>query len=261
MNKEVVLKNIKERDLEFFKEILEAETIGGKEYLIQDTLIKRLEELGFSIKIDDIGNISAIRGESEKYVLLNAHMDIVNCSYSSYSYSGYSSYGGFNNYNDYYALSCDLYPNDYDFYQRVAETIYYTRSENSSRKSFQKQILEDLDSEIPRLDIGEIEAIGCDCSFCKYSCKCMNICDRFYLDTTNPDKIESFIEGLESYANDAMAEIDSLYYDGGCAIEEEKEPEKEEYKVVIDLVADKIKGKGKPRVLGGDDKCGSATRS
>lgn len=57
-------------------------TYSGNEAIMKGYILRKLFELGFTSKIDDVGNIYAIRGESDKYPLLNAHMDIVS-SYSS----------------------------------------------------------------------------------------------------------------------------------------------------------------------------------
>ena len=72
------------------KKLLSINSISTKEDLVQDIIIQQLEKLNFKYKIDDIGNILAVRGKAKKYPLLNAHMDIVDFSFSLLNY-GYSS--------------------------------------------------------------------------------------------------------------------------------------------------------------------------
>lgn len=257
----VVLKYINEKDLKFFQEILEAETIGGKEYLIKDSLLEKLKSLGFKTEVDDLGNISAIRGLAKEYPMLNAHMDIVDCSWSYSSYkSSYKDYG-LSSYGYNYGYGPD-YENDYDFYVDICEEINITKSEHESKAKYHKEILEKLKPKFKNLTLSDLEGLDCDCIHCKKECKNMYICENFELDTTNETNVEYFLDSLEDYCRMAMDNFEYYQFESGYEEEEEEEvyenavESNNEYEVVIDLIADKIKGKGKVRVLGGDDKCG-----
>lgn len=57
--------------------ILKYHTWHGNEEVMRPYMISTLEMLGFKCEVDSVGNIAAIRGEAERYPLLNAHMDIV----------------------------------------------------------------------------------------------------------------------------------------------------------------------------------------
>ena len=117
----VELRYINEKDLEFFKEILTAETIGGHEYLIKDALMEKLKNLGFEMEVDGLGNIAAVRGNSDEYVMLNAHMDIVDYSWSYSSYNSYKDSYYYN--NSYNYMNLCSYDNDYEFYEEMHEKI------------------------------------------------------------------------------------------------------------------------------------------
>lgn len=82
---------------EFLIELLKLDTISGNEEIMIPRLLKELNELGFEYKVDDMNNIYATRGKADKYPLLNAHMDIVDCSWcyptSSLGYNSSIFYG------------------------------------------------------------------------------------------------------------------------------------------------------------------------
>lgn len=255
----VELRYINERDLEFFKEILTAETIGGHEYLIKDTLMEKLKNLGFEMEIDSLGNIAAVRGNSDEYVMLNAHMDIVDYSWSYSSYNSYKDSYYYNNSYNYMNL-CN-YDNDYEFYEEMYEKINSIKEKHTSKSQYHKEVIEELKPLLKNLSELDLEGMGCDCIYCTKQCKGIYICEKFNLDTTIDSNLEYFLDLLETYCIQAMDEIDMIRQEADYLDEEEEEIEEvtksePDYEVVIDLIADKIKGKGKSRVLGGDDKCG-----
>ena len=261
--KEVKLKNISESDLKFFKELLEAETIGGKEGLIKEKLVSKLEELNFSIKIDDIGNISAIRGKSDKYAMLNAHMDIVDYSwYGGYNYKQKSKSSGLKkpSYSicSWYQYS---YDNEYDFYESIYTIINNTRQKHDVKEAYLKDVIENLKPFFNELSLDDLENIGVDCFYCTNTCLNTFICDKFTLNETNYASVDKFIDMLEDYCLNTMEAF--IAYNEDFEDEDDYEDEEdcnkqneEYYEAVVDLKNDKIKGKGKCRVLGGDDKCG-----
>lgn len=260
--KEVELKNINESDLKFFKELLEAETIGGNEDIIKEKLVSKLEELNFSIEIDDIGNISAIRGKSDKYPMLNAHMDIVDCSWcGGYSYKKKSKSSGLKTPSYYdYRTSPYSHDNGYDFYESIHTIINNTREKHDIKEVYLKDVIEKLKPFFNELSSDDLENIGVDCFYCKNTCLNTFVCDKFTLNEKNCGFIEKFIDMLKDYCLGTMEEFNAYYED----FEDEEdyyEDAEDYYEVIVDLKADKIKGKGKHRVLGGDDKCGGATRS
>lgn len=270
----IELKYINKEDLKFFKEILTAETIGKKEYLIKDTLLNKLDLLGFNCEVDDIGNISAIRGKSDDYAMLNAHMDIVNNSY----YNSYSSYKPVKEYNSSFSskfgssffdrqdISAE-YDNDYYFYSEVYDIIVDTKEHHTIKEEYHAEVIDSLAPYLVNLGLKDISNMNLDCMCCKGECKNYYICDNFQFHLEGERTIETFLDNLEDYvikAAEELSEYEDGYYDEEEVEEEiidsfddESNEHKEvDYEVIIDLVADKIKGKGKPRVLGGDDKCG-----
>lgn len=296
----LILKYTTKEDYDFFKEILIPETIGGKEYLIKDTLIAKLEELGFKITIDSMGNIAATRGDAKVYAMLNAHMDIVDCSW------GYG-YGSFNKYSkktkaknkakkkslspftdamdeaEYRLekiMECSEmsdYDNSYDFYTGIYEEINFCRAKHDDKEKFLTEIFDVLQEDIDALTSADYDNMGLDCMSCSNPCKNHYTCREFTFGLkTNFDK-EVFLEKLESYCILVMEEIEQLAdeamaYELSCVDDynygfdcdeyeyEEEEDDTEavepEYDVIMDFKNDKIYGKGKTRVLGGDDKCG-----
>lgn len=64
-------------DINVLKELLMFNSTSGNEAEVADYVTGILVQLGFEVKQDNIGNVYAVRGKSNKYPLLNAHMDIV----------------------------------------------------------------------------------------------------------------------------------------------------------------------------------------
>lgn len=283
--KNIKFKYINKPDFDFFQEILTAETIGGHEYLIKDTLVKKLEYLNFRVEIDAIGNIYAVRGVAKKYPMLNAHMDIVDCSYSwSYGYSAPSKSKKSNSIKDMDYLEeaqyryekilecdeCSDYDNSYNFYTAIYEEINFVRASSTEKGKYLKDVFEALSEYIQELTENDYENMGYDCFHCQKECKRTYLCPKFKLHLKNDEKLEMFIDALESYCIQAIEDIENLA-DEAIAYEmsfedefeeeyedefEEEDKEKPEYEVIVDLENDKIYGRGKSRVLGGDDKCG-----
>lgn len=245
------LKNIKKNDLLFFEEILTPESVSHKENLIADIIIQRLEELNFVVTVDDIGNISAVRGEAT--VMLNAHMD--NVEISSYGYSYYKK----NSYKvNQYDYVVDYYPRCYEYYLELLETIEETRNKHDIKENYLKEIIETVIPHLKDCELHELESMGCDCLHCDNTCKDMLICEKFNLNTKSYDNIEKLLDKIEDYVTMAVDDFDAYYnymedYEDD---EEEALLDNENYEVVVDLERDRIEGKGKNRVLGGDDKCG-----
>lgn len=255
------LKNTNRNDLIFLTELLAIESVSSKEHLVRNIIIRKLEELNFVITVDDIGNISAIRGEAE--VILNAHMDIVDISsYGGYSY-GSSYYKGNSSYKyNQYDYILEYYSREFEFYQELAETIYETRSRHDIKEKYLKEAIKSILPHLTDLDMHELENMGCDCFCCKKSCKDAFICNNFELDTKDYSTTEKVLDMVEDYCLTAVDEFQA-YYDFYEEDEEEEIVEEENsikepdnYEVVVDFARDRIEGKGKYRVLGGDDKCG-----
>lgn len=253
--KDIILKNITESDLEFFKELLEAETIGENESIIKEQLITKLKELQFSIEVDDIGNISAVRGKADEYPMLNAHMDIVDYSwYGAYNNKKSSSYGSYS-YDDSYATPY-CYNNGYDLYETIYDIIENTRQKHDIKEVYLKEIIAKIQPYFNELGCDELDCMGVDCLYCKNTCMNTFVCEKFTLAENNNSLVEQFIDKLESHCLSVIEEFESYYYEEFEEDIDNNEERNELYQVVIDLKENKIKGKGKCRVLGGDDKCG-----
>lgn len=74
-------------------DLLSIESYSGKEKPVTEYLTPKLLELGFEVKIDEVGNVLAVRGKAEKYPMINAHMDSVKgYSYSRKNYSNFETF-------------------------------------------------------------------------------------------------------------------------------------------------------------------------
>jgi hypothetical protein len=91
-------------------DLLMKDNYSGNEGVISPMIIEELTKLGFEVSMDDIGNISAIRGKAERYPLLNAHLDQVD-----YSNNWISTYYSGKNSSDYLAYDKGLYESIEDF--------------------------------------------------------------------------------------------------------------------------------------------------
>lgn len=80
--------------------LLQEESVFGEEENVRKIITSELDKLGFNYSIDSKGNIAAQRGNSSKYPLLNAHMDIVDMDYHSW--------GRNDLYDDYYMTDTAL---------------------------------------------------------------------------------------------------------------------------------------------------------
>jgi hypothetical protein len=87
-------------------DLLMKDNPSGSEDVISPMVIEELTKLGFTVNMDDIGNISAVRGVANRYPLLNAHLDQVD--YSGDWYSG-----------SYYNLNSNYLAYDHDLYNAV----------------------------------------------------------------------------------------------------------------------------------------------
>lgn len=73
--------------LNMLKNLLNIESFSGNEKSVAEYIVPILKECNFdNIVIDDMGNILAIRGQADKYPMLNAHMDSVKGYSTSRSY-------------------------------------------------------------------------------------------------------------------------------------------------------------------------------
>ena len=237
-------KYISKESLELFTKLLEAETIGKKEHLTVPLLLDELKKRNFTVNTDEINNIYAIRGVSNEYPMLNAHMDIYNNNWS------------WSNFNSYYSITKEdkqLYPNDYEVYESIYDEITFAKEEaNWNGKCAITASLSAIDSHLKKLKPKDYENMGYDCFDCSCECIGNGLCENFkYRKLEKCEDIlslESFIDNLEDYSYEATETLDELVDSNGI--------ENNDYKVVVDLDNDKIYGEGKNRVLGGDDKNG-----
>lgn len=196
--------------------MLKIESISGEEEEITKLVVKELEILGFSISIDTIGNVSAIRGSAKKYPLLNAHMDIVDIRYD---------------YMDY---------------------MYWYEKSTSMDTATRNTIIQDVLNTLTESQMADynLHCYHCTKSFDK---KCPNnklnmLCHEFTPTLFGESKILEIADDL-GFIDSGDLEPDVDKY--ATYITEDEE----EYTVYTDKKG-MIRGKGKQRVLGGDDKCG-----
>jgi len=80
-------------------DLLSIESYSGNEAKVAEYITNALKPLGFKIKLDEKGNVYAVRGKAP-YVMMNAHMDSVK-GYSTKSYKGSwdYEYGGHSSYD------------------------------------------------------------------------------------------------------------------------------------------------------------------
>ncbi|MFP4631920.1 MAG: [LysW]-lysine hydrolase [Halobacteriales archaeon] len=67
----------RETEVEFLRGLVERYSPSGKEEPARDYLVRRLPELGYSVEVDDAGNVIARTGGRGPEVLLTSHMDTV----------------------------------------------------------------------------------------------------------------------------------------------------------------------------------------
>lgn len=257
------------KKLEFLIELLKVESISGEEYLVRGIILTKLKELGFETTVDYMGNISAIRGQADKYPLLNAHMDIVDNSYSYWGKYTKSSYSSGKSYSSSWSKTKDTsdisnlsylngyinpedevtkeYMNNYssadgydddedddeDEQYKELEKKTYNYHSGLSDKAIERYI------EMPYSELNKWFVCSDCVNFNDCSIAGKGICKQFDLDEDNPEAVEV----MESIAYDDI--IDYGY---------ETATDIDSYEVYIEN--GKIQGRGKDRVLGGDDKCG-----
>lgn len=238
------LKYINNESLELFTKLLEAETIGKKEYLITPLLLDELKKRNFVVNTDDINNIYAVRGVSNEYPILEAHMDIYNNDWG---------WGSVKSYYNIHKENKQVYPNNYDVYASIYDEIVFAKEEaNWNGECAVSAALSAIDSHLHNLKVKDYENMGYDCFDCNRECIGNSLCENFKYRKLEKCEdmfsLERFIDTLEDYSCEAAEILDS--------IDEDKIMENNDYEVVVDLDNDKIYGKGKNRVLGGDDKNG-----
>ena len=189
------------------KDLLQIESVSGKEELMYDIILKELAKLGFTAIIDDVGNISATRGKSSSYPLLNAHMDIVDLSYDNY-----------------------FFANSFD--KPLTEDIEFDILRDML---FEIRTYHDIDTRNP-LDFFNNESL-------KYYV--MYICEENGFDFE--DSYQQYLDMYEVDEN-SMYDLELEYQMINESIINEPYEIIEENNI--------LKGVGKNRVLGGDDKCG-----
>jgi hypothetical protein len=152
----------------FLIELLEKDNPSGMESVITPMVVQELNNLGFKVSLDDIGNISAIRGSATKYPLFNAHLDQV------------------------------------DFVDYGSYTTWYNKDSKSTKDTYSYYDDDFLDWD----DIDDLEkVVGClsteeladvfTCDDCFKRAKCPNyeykmLCDNFDANYSSYDKLAKF---------------------------------------------------------------------
>lgn len=237
-------KYLNKNRLELLIKLLELETIGKKEYLITPLILDELRKRNFTVNTDNMNNVYAVRGVADKYIMLNAHMDICNIGVN------------WNNISSYYNIKKkdkQKYPNSYELYSTIYDEIIFAKEEaNWSGQCHITSAFSAIDSYIKKLSVKDYENMGYDCFDCVNGCISNRICKNFNCrkiqNCEDISSLERFIDTLEEYSCEAAEVLDDSHYGD---IEEN-----DDYKVILDLLNDKIYGEGKNRVLGGDDKNG-----
>lgn len=224
---------------ELLKQLLTIDGVSGKENDIREFIKTKLDELGVHYQVDEKGNVYGenIQG-AEKYVLYNAHMDMVNC--------GYSKYGTYKSNGEKYDL----------IYCKMEDLVY----ENFSNK------------EHPIHDVSQNVLLIANC---------LNCCHSF--DTTEGNELycwqkdsgdgsnkweKCFVSEDDWCANyscsrNSMDNLIHIIKKSKLSDEDKKylldfndhaEQKAETYEVYEE--GGKLKGRGKDRVLGGDDRNG-----
>jgi acetylornithine deacetylase/succinyl-diaminopimelate desuccinylase-like protein len=68
---------IKEREniIEFLKELIKTPSLSGQEKEIAELIQRKMVELGYTVHVDDMGNVIGIIGKGRHTVLFDSHMD------------------------------------------------------------------------------------------------------------------------------------------------------------------------------------------
>lgn len=275
----IPLKHLEIDDYNMLQDLIRFESVSGKEEKTGVYVKEKLIELGFTVTRDSMGNITGERGDADEYLLLNAHLDIVQLA---------KKYGSFYNkttkesckekYGSYDSLMFDAY--SYDAY--LSKEIQDVRAKKLSKQNKTSINIDDLTdeeamevweedrAEIKNLYGHDFKEVGFKCANCVNSCKTFKLCHYF---EPNSDistkkiylKHKKELElSLENNMQDSAEFIqESFDLDGKFVqlnkVETKSKPAKEKnqkYLIKVDLIEDKITGSGKHRVLGGDDKCG-----
>lgn len=246
-------------------ELLEQNTPSGREDATRKYLINKLYDIGFECRLDAYGNLYGVRGISDSYPLLNAHMDIVE---DSFSYSrGTSRYK-----NRTESLKSDYFA-PYEAYNSY-NSYKWHMPETQIDMAYEEELA--LDTLIEGYVLSALDSIGDsiadlkdDAQFTEdemgelvnTQAELQRIYNDLQVIMTASTRLAQ-LHTLSVELLDLILEFDyGLYeaYDmeleGILAEFRENEAVDAIYKVSYDIAKDEISGSG-GRVLGGDDKCG-----
>lgn len=213
--------------------LLEMNNVSGKEFVIIPKVVEELTNLGFEVSIDDIGNVSAVRGEASQYPLINAHLDQVDYWGGYYSKWNTSSYSKGLVYSSYYG---DMKEYDKDWKD------YYDDDEDDGR------LLEvdSLDEIFDMLTTDDVQRyMTCqECS--KKTCPARDLNMPCELISLNADGYLVLYDLADEWGIKIKDDTDNVIVD----TKKIEEP----YSVYESKGC--LYGTGSDRVLGGDDKCG-----
>lgn len=269
------LENLGIDDFDMLKDLLKFESVSKKESKVALYIKEKLTELGFSVMKDSMGNIYGVRGISDNYPMLNAHMDIVNLAnrFGSF-YKTPNTKSKEESNSKYSSLMVDSYNYEISLNKEIEEI-------RAKKYSEQKKVSIDIDDlseeeamavweedakEIKNLFGEDFKDIGFKCANCVNSCKAYKLC-YYFEPNSNIETKKIYLKKkkeleLSTIENKEFIQ-ESFDLDGKIVklnkvSQKETEPKSkgQKYIITVDLVEDKITGSGKNRVLGGDDKCG-----
>lgn len=218
---------------ELLRELLTIEGVSGKEEDIRNFICSKLNEIGVEFKIDKYGNVygsNMVAKKGQKYLLYNAHMDMVDISYSTYYPSKLNKncnkdlekvleYVG--NYGDY---GLDLSKNVRDSLGCEDCNHVWSYTYNGSLETF-----------------CELDSYG---AWDNEKSKNSNECKSFSL---SEDSLKYVLNCFKEYGIEIPQNI---------VTKEEKSVVTKEEKFNVVERNGRFYGEGKKRVLGGDDRCG-----
>ena len=265
-------------DFDELKVLLEFDSVSRNENESREYVKKRLKELNFTTSIDGYGNLFAVRGITNEYALLEAHLDKKQIDYKS-SNSRFNSVSNYrcDSYFGGYTKKSSLNVNNIDYglfkTESVLESsrlsnIYKTKKNISDEEA--NAIWEANKEEVKGYFGKEYANFGFNCNHCINKCKSQtfSLCHFF--------EVNDSLDSKKQFAAYKISEKERLKSNDTTAIQESfdltgktvdligvkgknkivKQPSNEKYIIKMDLINDKITGSGKNRVLGGDDKCG-----
>lgn len=229
-------------------ELLSQNTPSGKEKETRDYVVRELQELGFTTKVDLAGNVYGVRGKAHKYPLLNAHMDIVDDWGFGYSRAVSRSKTRYS-WNDYGSIyTSGSYASVYD------EQDYTTQLKSDLIVGYCKE-LDEMCTDLIE-DGSQTEEVNLELRQVQEQAKAY--CKKALYNWTTEKEMDRLTKDMSELLWDVDADLAETF---DIELRElkaefvETEAEEKGFEVLYDERTQMIKGTG-GRVLGGDDKCG-----